>query len=34
MRNIKMKVLDENLEIITTVGKSQATLLFKDKNEN
>jgi len=34
MRNIKMKVLDENLDIITTVGKSQATLLFKDKNEN
>jgi len=33
MRNIRMKVLDENLEIIETVGKSVAVLLFKDKDE-
>jgi hypothetical protein len=33
MRNIRMKVLDENLEIIESVGKSVAVLLFKDKDE-
>ncbi len=33
MRNIKLKVLDENLDLIKTVGTSVATLLFKEKGE-
>jgi len=33
MRNIKLKVLDENLDLIKTVGTSVATILFKEKDE-
>ena len=33
LRNIRMKVLDEDLNVIKTVGESQATLLFKSKDE-
>ena len=33
MRNIKLKVLDENLDLIKTVGTSVATILFKEKGE-
>ena len=33
LRNIRMKVLDEELNVIKTVGESQATLLFKSKDE-
>ena len=31
LRNIRMKVLDEDLNVIKTVVESQATLLFKSK---